>query len=155
SLAARRTALVRQRTAVKNRIHAILAQRLLTPPEGGLFTVRGRGWLSLLELDPLGRTLIDNDLRLLKAIDEEVTSLEQMIVPICYGDDRVQLLMTLPGVTFTVAYTLAAALGDVHRFPTPDQAASYLGLVPRVKQSAASQLCGPITKAGASQARWM
>ena len=72
SLAARRTALVRHRTAVKNRIHAILAQRLLTAPEGELFSVRGRSWLALVELDPLGRTLIDNDLRLLKAIDDEI-----------------------------------------------------------------------------------
>ena len=63
--------------------------------------------------------------------------------------------MTLPGVNYTVAFTLAAALGDVARFPTPDHAAAYLGLVPRVKQSAATHACGSITKAGSSQARWM
>jgi hypothetical protein len=63
--------------------------------------------------------------------------------------------MTLPGVNWTVAHTLLAALGDITRFPSPDHAAAYLGLVPRVKQSADKSYCGPITKAGSSQARWM
>jgi hypothetical protein len=108
-----------------------------------------------LSLDPLGRALIDNDFRLLEAIEGEISSVEQMIAPRCYQDQRVRLLMTLPGVDVSVAHTVAAALGDVSRFPTADQAAAYLGLVPRVKQSAASHSCGSITKAGSSQARWM
>ena len=41
------------------------------------------------------------------------------------------------------------------RFPDGDHAASYLGLVPSTKQSAACCYHGPITKRGNSQARWM
>ncbi len=37
----------------------------------------------------------------------------------------------------------------------PDKAASYLGLVPSVKQSADKCYNGPITKAGSSQVRWL
>ena len=48
-----------------------------------------------------------------------------------------------------------AAWGDVRRFPDGDHAASYLGLVPSTKQSAAQCYHGPITKRGNSQARWM
>ena len=51
--------------------------------------------------------------------------------------------------------TLKATLADVTRFPDPDKAASYLGLVPSVKQSAGKCYNGPITKAGSSQARWL
>ena len=64
-------------------------------------------------------------------------------------------LMTLPGVDYTIAHALKATLADITRFPEPDKAASYLGLVPSVKQSAGKCYNGPITKAGSSQARWL
>jgi len=62
--------------------------------------------------------------------------------------------MTLPGVNVVVAETLLAALGDVSRFRDGDHAASYLGLVPRTRQSADRCYHGPITKAGNSHGRW-
>jgi transposase len=43
----------------------------------------------------------------------------------------------------------------VERFSDPDKAASYLGLVPSVRQSANKCYSGPITKAGATQVRWL
>jgi hypothetical protein len=63
--------------------------------------------------------------------------------------------MTIPGCDYTVAHALKATLGDISRFPTPDQAAKYLGLVPRVKQSSDKCYHGSITKAGASETRWL
>ena len=78
-----------------------------------------------------------------------------MIVTESYDDPDVQLLMTMPGVDYTIAHALKATLADVGRFPEPDKAASYLGLVPSVKQSAGKCYTGPITKAGASQVRWL
>ncbi len=48
--------------------------------------------------------------------------------------------MTIPGVDYTIAYALQAALADVERFSDPDKAASYLGLVPSVRQSADSYI---------------
>jgi transposase len=155
ALAARRTALVYQRTAIRNRIHAVLARRLIAVPPGGLFSVKGLGWLEKLEVDPFDRALIDADLRLLEAIERQSDTIDTMIVHESYDDPDVQLLMTLPGVDYTIAHALKATLADVGRFPEPDKAASYLGLVPSVKQSAGKCYNGPITKAGASQVRWL
>jgi transposase len=155
SLAARRSALVNQRTAVRNRIHSVLACRLVKPPEGGLFTDKGLAWLKHVDLDPLDRTLIDADLRLLEALAQQSTTIDIMIVNDSYEDPDVQLLMTLPGVDYTIAQALKATLADITRFSEPDKAASYLGLVPSVKQSAGKCYNGPITKAGSSQARWL
>ena len=59
----RRTALVADRTAVKNRTHAVLAQRLIRPPVEQLFSRTGLAWLQGLELDSEGRLLIDSDLK--------------------------------------------------------------------------------------------
>src|SRR5664279_3429125 len=63
--------------------------------------------------------------------------------------------MTLPGVGFATALALRAALGDLDRFPSPDHAAAYLGLVPSTYQSGDKTHHGHITKHGNSHARWM
>jgi transposase len=155
ALAARRSALVNQRTAIRNRIHSVLARRLVKAPAGGLFTDKGLTWLKHVDLDPLDRALIDADLCLLEALAQQSTSIDIMIIHESYEDPDVQLLMTLPGVDYTIAHALKATLADVNRFPEPDKAASYLGLVPSVRQSAGKCYNGPITKAGSSQARWL
>jgi transposase len=155
ALAARRSALVNQRTAIRNRIHSVLARRLIVVPPGGLFSVKGLAWLEKLDVDPFDRALIDADLRLLEAIERQSNVIDSMIVTESYDDSDVQLLMTLPGVDYTIAHAIKATLADVERFPEPDKAASYLGLVPSVKQSASKCYNGPITKAGASQVRWL
>jgi len=155
ALAGRRTALVNNRTAFRNRVHSLLAARLITEPAAVPFSAPWLTWLASVSLDPAGREAVDGDLRLLAALDIQLNRLEHMIVIEAFNDPRILLLMTLPGVDCTVAQTLMAALGEIDRFPTPDQAAGYLGLVPRVKQSADKSYTGSITKAGSSQARWM
>jgi transposase len=155
ALAARRTALVNQRTAIRNRIHAVLARRLIKAPGGGLFTDKGLAWLKTVELDPLDRALINADLALLDALAQQSAAIDVMIVNESYSDADIKLLMTIPGIDYTIAHALKATLADVSRFPEPDKAASYLGLVPSVKQSASKCYNGPITKAGASQVRWL
>jgi transposase len=153
-LSSRRASLVADRTAIKNRLHAVLAQRLITPPVE-LFSKKGLAWLHGLDLDPEGRLMLDSDLRLLGHVEEEIATLNGLLVQKAYADPRVKLLMTLPGVDVAVAQTVLAALGDIQRFRDGDHAASYLGLVPSTKQSAEHCYHGPITKAGNSQARWI
>lgn len=156
-LTGRRTALVGDRTAVRNRIHSLLAVRLLQVPFDELFGPSGRAWLKALaptQLDAQGRLILDSDLRRHDAIQREIDTLEEELARRGYGDARVKLLMTLPGVNVMVAETLLAALGDVSRFPDGDHAASYLGLVPSTRQSGDRCYHGPITKAGNSHARW-
>jgi transposase len=154
-LSSRRAGLVANRTAVKNRLHATLAQRLLRPPCAELFGKAGQAWLQELALDDEGRQALDSDLRLLAALDSEIAALQRQMAVQGHGDARVRLLLTLPGVDVTVAQTLLAALGDVGRFRDGDHAASYLGLVPSTRQSADHCYHGPITKAGNGHARWV
>jgi transposase len=152
-LTARRAALVMDKTAIKNRLHAVLHQRLIPCPFSDLFGVQGRQWLRTLSLDTEGRASLDSDLRLLVSIEEEIAHHDQELATAAYDDPRVKLLMTLPGVSLTVAQTLGAVLGEVDRFPDADHAASYLGLVPTTHQSGKRCYHGPITKQGHRQAR--
>jgi transposase len=155
-LTSRRASLVQDRTGVKNRIHAVLHQRLVPVPEKlDLFGKAGRAFLETLPLDDLGRAALESELRLLDQIDREVVALAALLDQRGYEDRRVRLLMTLPGVDVAVAQTLLAVLGDHARFKDGDHAASYLGLVPSTRQSADSCHHGPITKQGRGHARWI
>jgi transposase len=154
-LTSRRASLVADRTTVKNRLHSVLAQRLITFAGAELFSSKGLAWLHALELDAEGRQLLDSDLRLLAHVEAEIACLEKLLIPRAYGDARVKLLMTLPGVDYTVGQTLLGALGDIGRFQDGDHAAAYLGLVPSTKQSANRCYHGPITKQGNGHARWL
>jgi transposase len=151
-LTARRNRLVGQRTQLINRLRTCLAVRLLDCPFG-LDERRGREWLTMLVLDPDGRALIDSDLRLLTSVEAEIQQLDQRLAARVYDDPRVKLLMTLPGVSQTVAQTLVAAIGQIDRFSSPEKLASYLGLVPSTRQSARRCTHGGITKAGRVDAR--
>ena len=63
------------RTRLKNRIHAVLHQRLIEAPQGDLFTPAHLRWLRALELDPPGRAALDRHLRPLDALRQEIETL--------------------------------------------------------------------------------
>jgi transposase len=153
-LTGRRSALVSQRTAMRNRIHSVLAMRLIEAPLR-LFNAEGLAWLAEIELDDQARTLVDSDLRQLEFLQKEIDALDAELARRGYANEQVKLLMTLPGVDVATAEAMLAAWGDPKRFPDGDHAAAYLGLVPSTKQSANQCYHGPITKRGNTHARWM
>ena len=150
----RRSALVGQRTMMRNRIHSVLAMRLIEAPLK-LFNAEGQEWLAAVELDEQARILVDGDLRQLEFLQREIDKLDEELARRGHASESVKLLMSLPGVDVATAEALLAAWGDVSRFADGDHAASYLGLVPSTKQSAQQCYHGPITKRGNRQARWM
>lgn len=154
-LTTRRASLVQDRTRIKNRIHAVLHQRLLQCPVDDLFSKKGLKWLDELELDGPGREALNAERRLLANVETEIGKVHETLAVDGYDELRVRLLMTLPGVDVAVAQTLLGTLGDISRFRDADHAASYLGLVPSTKQSADHCYHGPITKQGRAHARWL
>jgi transposase len=150
-----RAGLVADRTAIRNRIHALFQQRLISVPEVGLFSVAGRKWLERVALEADDRAALARDLHLLQELGTAIAELEERLLLVGGSDPRLKLLVTIPGVDVVCAQTLLAALGELDRFRDGDHAASYLGLVPRTKQSAARIYHGPITKAGNGHARWV
>lgn len=154
-LTGRRGALVGQRTMMRNRIHAVLAMRLIEVSFKKLFSSEGLDWLATVEIDAQGRLLIDSDLRQLEHLQQQIEILDGELARRGHDSPAVKLLMTLPGVDVASAEGMLAAWGDITRFADGDHAASYLGLVPCTKQSAERCYHGPITKQGNSQARWL
>lgn len=152
-LVAHRRLLVKQRTAIKNTIRAALNRRLIPSPEGEAFSGKSRRWMRSLELPRPERFLLHNSLDLLEAIDQRIAAADAELTLLAADEEEARLLMTIPGVGIQVALGLLAAIGDVHRFSTPEKLSAYLGLVPRVSQSAGRCHHGRITKTGSTLVR--
>lgn len=152
-LVAHRRLLVKQRVAIKNTIRSALNRRLLPSPEGNPFSARARRWMRSLELPAAERFLLHNSLALLEAIDQSIAAADAELLQMAAIEEQARLLMTIPGVSVNVALGLLAAIGDIRRFPAPDKLTAYLGLVPRVSQSAGRCHHGRITRSGPTIAR--
>jgi len=156
-LAARRYQIVRHRTRIKNEVHAILHAHLIPKcPHADLFNQRGRAWLGRQDLPDDEREAIDRHLRELDRLGGDLAILDREIAEAALDDGAVKRLMTITGVKLTVAASLMAAIGDIHRFSHPGKLVSYFGLNPRVRQSGLGPAHhGRISKIGRSHARAM
>ncbi len=153
----RRTQLVRQRTRLKNVVQSILHAHLVPPcPHGDLFGKAGRAWLAAQGLPEDERTAVERHVRELDRLGEELRAVERDVARHALGDAAVKRLMTIPGVDMIVAVGLAAAVGNVARFASPQTLVAYLGLNPSVRQSGEGPAHhGRITKQGRGHARGM
>lgn len=151
----RRSALVSDRTRLKNRLHSVLHHCLIPLPKFDLFSKQGRVWLQSLSLPGPEAAARDSDLRLLQQVEQEIAQMEESLTREAWQDDKVRLLMSIPGIDYTVAQTCLAAIGDVTRFKNAKKLTSYLGLNPSTHQSGPHCVYGHITKQGNAHARWL
>jgi len=151
----RRAALVSDRTRLKNRLHSILHHTLVPLPDCDLFSKRGIAWLRQVPLAQEEALARESDLRLLELTELEIAQLDDLLVREAWQDEKVRLVMSIPGVDYTVAQTCLAAIGDIARFPNAKKLSAYLGLNPSTRQSGAHCYHGPITKQGNAHARWL
>ena len=151
-----RSDLVRLRTNVKNRIHAVLHRRVIVAPQGGLFTRDGRRFLIQLELDEAGRRLIDGYLAVLDELETRIVEATRFLREVMRRERWARpaaLLQTMPGIGLMVALTLLAELGDWRRFKGRAAVANYAGLVPVIRDSNSKHYAGGITHRGPSHLR--
>lgn len=156
-LVARRHQVVRHRTRLKNETHSILHAHLVPQcPHADLFNQRGRAWLERQALPDDEHAAVRRHLRELDALGEDLAVLDRAIGEATIDSPVVRRLLTVTGINVTVAAGLAAAIGDVSRFSSPQKLVSYFGLNPRVRQSGLGLAQhGRISKAGRSHARAM
>jgi transposase len=62
--------------------------------------------------------------------------------------------MSAPGIGWVLAFTIAAEIGEIERFASPEKLTGYTGLCPRVNQSGDKDRRGPLTKHGPTYLRW-
>ena len=112
--------LVRVRTMLKNRIHALLDRHhVVPPPASDLFGKRGRNYLSKVELPGCAQDLLSQDLRLLELLGSEVRQAEKLLAQALKGDRRVELLLTIPGLGVLLATVVVLEIDRIERFVRP------------------------------------
>ena len=115
----RRAALVAMRTAMKNRVHAILAKHGITREQSDLFGTAGRQFLATVPLRDAPRRRLNSLLSLIDGFDREITETINEIDQHAKADPRVALLCQVRGVGRYTAMLIIAEVGDIRLLPTP------------------------------------
>ena len=146
--------LVHHRSALKNRIHSVLATFGIEVPWSDLFGVGGRELLARLEVPEPWRTGIDRSLGLIDELGAAIDATEAELRAAGADHPDVPLLLTLPGIGWVLGYTIASEIGDIARFAHPKRLVGYTGLVPLVRQSGDADHRGPLSRLGPRYLRW-
>lgn len=165
-LTALRRKLKQRRTQTINRIHRILHKRNLMwdYPTKTFSTKKGRAWLAKLPLSEIDRLEMDQLLPQWEMWDQQLEQLDRRIAKRIEARSAlagqpmsdVQLLLTIRGVGFFIALTLASRIGDIRRFRSPRSLANYFGLTPGCRNSGDQKhRLGSITKQGSSIVRFV
>jgi transposase len=146
--------LVKHRSSLKQRVHAQLMAFGHACPVSDLFGRRGRELLERLEFPEPWRGGVLAAVALIDDLDRQIDQIERELKALGADHRYVALLITVPGISWVLAYTIAAEIGDITRFATPKKLCGYSGLCPRVYQSGDSDRRGPLAKTGPRYLRW-
>src|SRR2546426_8683366 len=120
--------LVRHRSSLKQRVHAILLAHGRPCPVADLFGVSGRALLARLTLPEPWSAHVEASLRLVDELDAEIDACERERRRLGREHEYVPLLCTCPGIAWVLAATIAAEIGDISRFASPAKLVGYSGL---------------------------
>ena len=153
-----REQLIQRRTGICNQIKSKLLFHGVTMPTG--VSSWSKAHLHWLENGPSGRAQLDLCLaslvRMFRALTAEAKMLSKEIEALGQTEkyaEKVELLRTVPGIGMLSAMIFLIELGDISRFDTCEEFASYLGLVPGEFSSGETRHQRRITRWGNKRAR--
>jgi len=153
--------LKKQHTQGINRMHALFYEKGF-PEAGKAYNLHTKGGRAAAIEKYIGSDrVLATTKRLLKGYSKQLTLLEQQMesedtqfAKIVKQDDRMAAILgSIPGVGLKSISAFIAFVGDINRFSSAKQLASYCGLVPRVSQSGQKNSTGKITKEGQAALR--
>ena len=153
SLVGTRTKLVRLKTGLINKIHALYVSRgwklkkNRLNSEKGLRAVGKENWSQIEEIE------LEIIIEQIRSLKESIKKLDQVIETESEKLKGYRNLISVSGIGSLSAGILLAVIGEVEDFATADKLASYFGIVPRVQNSADSVKTGRITKRGSKTGR--
>ncbi|MDQ1032535.1 transposase [Streptomyces umbrinus] len=149
-----RAQLVRLRTLLRNRIHAVLAHHGCDRASS-CWSAPGRAWLDELPLPETSRHVVADLLEMIDALQQVIDRTDAGLAATARTDPRVKALTALPGVGRLTAQIIVAEVGDISRFPSARKLASWAGLTPTVRGSDRTVRYGHISKQGDPWLRWI
>jgi transposase len=148
-----RHALVQVRTALVNRLRAVLLRQGIADARR-LAKTADDAWLIGLALPPRAAASVTALRRVLSRVRQEAAEAEREVRDVAAADPIALALQQIRGIGPVLALTIRSEIGEIQRFATGARLASYAGLVPRVEMSAGHYRYGRITKRGSPWLRW-
>jgi len=153
-LARYRLHLVKHRSMLKHRIHSTLINFGKPRTVSDLFGKEGREQLARLEVPEPWLGNVHASIELIDELERRIDQANKRLKAAHGEHPYIPLLMSAPGIGWVLAFTIAAEIGEIERFESPQKLAGYTGLCPRVNQSGEKDRRGPITKHGPTYLRW-
>jgi transposase len=150
-----RATLSQEHTRTSNRIRSLLARYGYKSDYKNPTCSRARIWLVNLPLSVHEKAELNHLLNTLDALSKERDDISQAIKEEADKRPECKLLCTIPGFADYSSLLILSEIGNVKRFQTPQQLASYAGLVPSTYQSGETARSGRITKQGSTWLRWI
>ncbi len=146
-----RASLVRTRSSVKNKIHAIVLMKgIKINEECKPFTKQ-----FVEELKQAGDYRIFGYLSVVESLTERIHEVSKKIKNEASQDEASKLLMTVPGIGYYSALLISSEIGDINRFPDSHHLCSYAGLTPTTHSAGGVTYHGAITRSGSKYLRWI
>lgn len=146
--------ITRDITRVKNRIKSFLMFFGIAIPKA----FQGKNWRKgfmtwLSAIRPGGEADISFEVLLkeLRGLKEQEAILDKRVKNLSATDryqERVTLLMSIPGIGLQTAMILLTEIGNINRFPTLKELCAYFGLIPDQHDSGDTKRVGGNTKRG-------
>jgi transposase len=153
-LARFRLHLVKHKSALKNRIHSTLINIGRPCPVTDLFGAEGRRLLARLDVPEPWRGNVTASPRLIDELEDEIADVNRRLKASHSDHPWIPLARTVPRIGWVLAFTLAAEIGEIERFASPEKLTGYTGLCPRVVQSGERDRRSPLSKHGPTYLRW-
>jgi transposase len=153
-LARFRMHLVRHKTSLKNRIHSTLINFGRPCPVTDLFGAEGGKLLAKLDVPEPWRGNVSAALCLIDDLERQIDQINRRLKAGHADHSYIPLPLSVPGIRWVLAFTIAAEIGEIERFSSPERLTGYTGLCPRVNQSGDKDRRGPLTKHGPTYLRW-
>jgi len=153
-----RTSLVRDRTSVINRIHNLLDKYDISTENRGhdMHSQKSVTWLTNQHLvNQNDDSMLQQCARHIEYLNLEIRHIERDIARQASKNKYVPVLMSMTGIDYFVAMTLATEIGDIKRFATPAKLVSWSGMCPTIHQSGNMLYHGKMKKDSNRKVNWV
>jgi transposase len=148
SLVNTRTKLVRLKTSLINKIHALYVANGRKLKKASLASEKGLEKVLLSEWSAIERIELEIIIEQIRSLKVSIKKLDTAIAAESEKLKGYESLVSMSGIGSLSAGILLSVIGNIKDFATADKLASYFGIVPRVSNSNETVNHGRITKRG-------
>src|SRR5919197_3417928 len=127
-LARFRLHLVKHKSSLKNRVHSTLINFGRACSVTDLFGVEGRRLLERLEVPEPWRGNVTASVELIDDLERQIADINRRLRQGHADHPYIPLLLSVPGIGWVLAFTIAAEIGEIERFSSPERFVGYTGL---------------------------